>query len=183
MTRHVIAMAALFLVSSMALADIDSGPKPGEKIPELKVFAAVGPLEGKDVDYAKERGEQPTVYVFVNSDKFSRPMARFLKKLDEEIATVNDKAESVAVWLGGDAAKHKEYLPKVQMSLKFGKTALTIFAGDEPKGWAINTDAHATAVVVHQGKVVKSFAFVSLNDTDAKPVLEALKKAVGVARH
>ena len=106
-------------------------------------------------------------------------MARFLQTLDKKLPDVGESALTVAVWVGGDAAKHKEYLPKAQQSLKLARSALTVFAGDEPAGWALHADAHATAVVVHKGKVVKSFAFVSVNDTDVKPVLDALTKAVG----
>jgi hypothetical protein len=33
-------------------------------------------------------------------------------------------------------------------------------------------------VVAHQGKVVKSFGYLSLNETDAPEVVETLKKAI-----
>jgi hypothetical protein len=172
------ALAVLLAFASVARADIESGPKAGAPVPELKVFAVTGTVESKDLEIAKERGDKPTVFVFVNAEKFSRPMARFLKVLDGKVADVTD-AETVAVWVGGDAAKNKEYLPKAQQSLNFGKTALTVSGVEEPKGWAINADAHATAVIVVKGKVVKSFPFVSINETDVKPVLAELVKAVG----
>ena len=43
----------------------------------------------------------------------------------------------------------------------------------------IDPDAHLTVVVAHKGKVVKSFAFVSVNETDVRGVVAELKKAVG----
>ena len=46
------------------------------------------------------------------------------------------------------------------------------------KDWAINPDAHLTAVVAHEGKVVKSFGYRSVNETDAPEVVKRLKKAV-----
>src|SRR5260221_696261 len=76
--------------------------------------------------------------------------------------------------------KHKEYLPKIATALSFEKTQLAAFDGAKsgPDGWAINGDTHVTAVVVNKGKVAKSFAFVSVNDTDVKGVIEELKKAM-----
>ena len=181
MLEPFVAMSLLLAFTPFTRADVESGPKAGEAVKELKVFAVLGPVENKEVDYTAERKELPTVYLFVQSEHFSRPMARFLKGLDGKLGDVNDKTLSVAVWLGGDVDKHKEYMPKLQTSLKFDKTALTVFSGEKtgPNNWGINADAHLTAVVVHKGKVVKSFAFISVNDTDVSGVVAELKKAVG----
>ena len=66
------------------------------------------------------------------------------------------------------------------MSLKFEKTQLAAFDGEKsgPNGWAINGDTHVTAVVVNKAKVVKSFAFTSVNETDVRAVLGELKKSI-----
>lgn len=170
---------ALFAISSVACrADVESGPKADEKVGELKVSVVVGEKEGKDLDLAADRKDAPTVYLFVNAEKFGRPMARFMKKVDEKIGDVNDKAEAAVVIVGGDVTMWKDRLPKIQMSLKFAKTSMSVFDGAEPKGWALNTNAHITAVVAVKGKVVKSFAFVSVNEKDEEAVMEALTKAV-----
>ncbi len=163
-----------------AFADVESGPKAGEKGSELKVFSVSGTIENKEVDYAKERGDAPTVYMFVNAEKFGRPMNQFMKTLDKKLPGIDEKAMGVAIWLSGDTDKAKEFLPKVQTSVKYENTALTVFPGEVagPKGWAINPDAHLTVVVVVAGKVVKSFAYDTVNDTDVKNVEEALKKAL-----
>jgi predicted transcriptional regulator len=83
------------------------------------------------------------------------------------------------VWVTGDAAKSKEYLPRAQQSLDFKATALTCCTEGEagPKGWTINADAHATIVVAHRGKVAMVFGYMSLNDTQVRTVLDALKKS------
>ena len=171
-------MTAALLTLTLLAADLEGGPKPGGAVSGLKVSIVVGPGESKELDAAKERGDKPTVYVFVNAEKFSRPLARFLKTLDGKVGDVTD-AEVVAVWVGGDAAKNKEYLPKAKASLNFAKTLLAVSAVEEPKGWLLNADAHATAVVAVKGKVVKSFALVSVSDTDATAVLAELTKAAG----
>jgi hypothetical protein len=174
------------IITPAARADIESGPKAGDKVPALKVFGVVGTVEGKEADFAAERKELPTIYVFVKAEEGGvpvggRPAARFMKVLDTETPKSVENAAIVAVWLGDKAFdKHKEYLPKINKSLSFEHTSLTAFDGEKsgPKDWGVNPDAHLTVVLVYKGKVVKSFAFESVNETDVKPVLAELKKAV-----
>jgi hypothetical protein len=169
------------LVVAPAVADVESGPKAGEKVEPLKVYAVVGPIEDKEVDYAAERKDAPTVYLFVNAEKFDRPMARMMKKLDESVGEAAEKGANVAVWIGGETDPTKQRLEAINKSLKFEKTALTVYTTDKagPNGWGINTDAHLTVVVANKGKVVKSFAYTTVNETDARAVLAELKKAAG----
>jgi hypothetical protein len=164
---------ALLAMSGSAFAEVASGPKVGEKPAELKVYAVTGESKEKDVNYTEIRKDKPTVYVFIQADKWSRPMFRFVKTLDEKLG---DAGQVVAIWLTDDADKSKEYLPKI--STYFTNAALTVFTGEKagPKDWGINIDAHVTAVVVNGGKVTKSFGYQSLNETDADAVVEVLKK-------
>jgi hypothetical protein len=175
------AMLAVFALADTVLADDDlkTGPEPGA-LPELKVFDTTGPNTGSEIDYVADRKGKPTVYVFIAADKWDRPVARFLKTLDAEIAKASDDAYLVAVWLADDAAKTKEYLPRAQQSIKLERTALTCFQGDKagPKNWNIHPDAHVTAVVSSDGKAVKSFGFRSINETDVPAVKEALAQAI-----
>lgn len=176
--------AAVVALAAAVRADVESGPKAGEKVPALKAFGVVGSVEGKEADFAADRKDAPTVYLFVKAEDGGlpvggRPLARFMKTLDTEVGKL-DGVAVVAVWLGDKAFdKHKEYLPKIAASLKFEKTSLAAFDGDRtgPNNWGVNTDAHLTAVVVHKGTVVKSFAYESVNETDVKAVVEELKKA------
>jgi hypothetical protein len=162
------------LVTGLARADVASGPKQGEKVAALKVYAVTGEPKEEQVDYAELRKGKPTVYVFVSAKDFGRPMFRFLKKLDEDLG---DDGLVVAVWLTDDPDKSKGYLPKV--SHYFKRAALTVFDGTAgPKDWGINPDAHLTAVVANKGKVVKSFGYLSLNETDVPEVVKTLKKAI-----
>jgi hypothetical protein len=158
-----------------------SGPDAGTGVAPLKVFAATGKHEGKELDIAAERKDQATVYLFIPSDKWDRPMARYLKALDKELAGGKEKAEVVAVWLTDQLDQTKEYLPKVQQALMTEATALAAFTGEKagPKEWRINDMAHLTAVVAVKGKVAATFAYQSLNETDVPAVLKALRKAVG----
>jgi hypothetical protein len=180
MTRLLCGLAVAGLAVGVAWAGVESGPKAGEKVGELKAFGVVGKVEGKEADFAAERKDEPTVYLFVSAENFSRPMAKFMRTLDGQLAEIDDKAAGVAVWLTDDADKSKEYLPRAQQSLKFDKTSLAV-VGDKsgPNGWGINPDAHLTVVVANKGKVAKSFAYTTVNETDVRAVLAELKKAVG----
>ena len=175
MTTRLLTVSLLgLLAAGLARGDVTSGPKEGEKVATLKVYAVTGEPKDKEVDYAGLRKDKPTVYVFVSAKDFGRPMFRFLKKLDEDLG--NDGLV-VAVWLTDDADRAKAYLPKI--APYFQGAALTVFGGTAgPKDWAINPDAHLTAVVAHKGKVVKSFGYMSLNETDVPEVVETLKKAI-----
>jgi hypothetical protein len=175
MTARLLTVSLLgLLAAEPAHADVASGPKEGENVATLKVYAVTGEPKDEEVDYAGLRKDKPTVYVFVSAKDFGRPMFRFLKKLDEDLG---DDGLIVAVWLTDDADKSKEYLPKV--SQYFKRAALTVFGGTAaPKDWAINPDAHLTAVVAHKSKVVKSFGYMSLNETAVPEVVETLKKAI-----
>lgn len=168
------------LAAAPALAqDVVSGPDKGKAAPALKVFDVTGPNQGKELDYTAERKGRPTVYVFVRADRWDRPMARFLRGLDEAARKEAEDVAVVAVWLTDDAAKTKEYLPLAQQSLQFQVTALTCFTGpkDGPQGWGINADAHLTAAVVAKGRVTATFGYQSVNDTAVPAVQKALKKA------
>lgn len=156
--------------------DVASGPERGADLPALKVFDATGPHQGQEVNYAAERKGKPTVYLFIQADKWDRPMARFVRTLDE--AVQKDDAFVVAVWLTDDVDKAKQYLPLAQQSLQLQKTALTCFPGERagPQGWNINADAHLTAVVSKGPKAERTFGYQSLNETNVPEVRAALKK-------
>jgi hypothetical protein len=146
-------------------------------VESLKAVAATGPAAGKEVDYATERKGKPTLFVFVLADKWDRPLARFLRALDQAMAKDRTDVQIVAVWLTDDAAKAKDYLPRAQESLKLAQTTFAVYPGEKsgPAGWGINADAHLTAVVAQDQKVSASFGFRSLNETDAPAVLQKLK--------
>ncbi|MFO0822118.1 MAG: hypothetical protein U0792_03195 [Gemmataceae bacterium] len=135
-------LAALLLAGSIAWADVESGPKAGERVPALKAFGVVGSVEGKEADFAADRKDAPTIYIFVKAEEAGlpvggRPAAKFMKVLDTEVGKL-DGVAIVAVWLGDKSFdKHREYLPKFQMSLRLEKTSLAAFDGERtgPNNW------------------------------------------------
>jgi hypothetical protein len=157
-----------------------AGPDVGKQVPKLKVFDATGPNSPNEVDYTDNRKELPTVYVFVQADKWDRPTARFLHTLDEQVSKEDPNAYIVAVWLTGDVDKTKKYLPVAQQSLQLGRTALTCFTEDKngPKDWQIDLGASLSVVIAAKGKVAEVRDYRSINDTVVPEVRDALKKAL-----
>ncbi|MGH7138626.1 MAG: hypothetical protein ACREHD_23015 [Pirellulales bacterium] len=180
-SRNVLAWLSLFFLASVAHAqDLLSGPEVGKPVPALNVFAVTGPSAGGEIDYADQRKDKPTIYVFIQADKWDRPVARFLRDLDQAMPKVDQDAYVVAVWLTDDQQKTKQYLPTAQQSLQFGGTALTQFSGDKagPEAWKIHAGAYLTAVVVAKGKVAANFAYRSVNETVVPEVRDALKSGL-----
>jgi hypothetical protein len=169
----------LALTGSAGAQSVESGPEKGMNVAKLKVFDATGAHKDKEVDYAADRKGKGTVYVFIEADKWDRPMARFLKELDKALQKDGEDVLVIAVWLTGDADKTKDYLPRAQQSLQLQSVVLTCFPGDKagPEGWNINQDAHLTAVVANKGQVAASFGYRSINETDVPTVHKALQKA------
>ena len=170
--------SSLLLISTtLALAAIESGPAVDSALPELKADAVTGDDAGKKITFTTTRKAKPTVYVFIRSDKFDRPIARYLKVLDKALAELGKDTHIVAVWITDDADKTREYLPKVQQSMKFEATTLALYAEDKlgPNAWALNDRAHVTTIVTDGVKVKARFAEQSLNETNVPEVTAALK--------
>lgn len=177
MMRGTLSLVAMLAACGIVVADAESGPKAGEKIPELKVYAVAGPITDKEVDYAAERKDELTVYYFVNTTTLSRPAFRVMRTVDMELSGLDAKAAGVAVMVGGEADKNKQLLTRVQTAMNFDKTALTVFDGDAsgPNGWGINSDAQFTVVIAKGGKVVKSLGYSSVDVKDGDAILKELK--------
>lgn len=183
MNRRLLLVLGLFGLLSPVLsakADVNSGPTVGEAPKPFKVIVATGDDAGKEVDYVMQRKDKPSVFVFVQEDRWDRPMARYLKTLDKELKEKRKDVRIIAVWLTEDTQKSKDYLPKADQSLKFEQTVLTVFDGDRnsgPEQWGLNSDAHLTAVLISDNKVDATVGYRSLNETDVPDLLKKLKPA------
>ncbi len=174
----------VMLLAVLALAaDAEVGPKAGAGVPKLPAVVVADKAAEKETDLAGERKDEPTVYVFVNADQFkdtpipfSRPAHQFLKTLDEKVADVTG-AKVVAVWVGGDADKIKEYLPKIDKYYSNTVRGVSTADSNGPKDWALAGTATVTVIVANKAKVTKAWGIESVNATDVKSVMEELKKA------
>lgn len=93
------------------------------------MYDATGLHREKEVNYAGERKDLPTVYLLIRADKFDRPMNRFMKELDKAVKKDLENVYIVAVWLSEDTDKAREFLPRIQQSVGYETTALTVFQG------------------------------------------------------
>lgn len=172
-------MALVVACSGLVIADVESGPKAGTKVPGLKATIVLGEPEGKEVDLAELRKDKPTVYLLVRSDAFGRPAFRFMKTLDEKLGETTADAAAVIVWMGESADKDTEFLTRASKSLSFVSSTVAVSKSGKagPDNWAVNPDAHLTVVVAKNNKVVKVFGFDTVNETDVRKVLMQLKSS------
>jgi len=172
--------ALVVLLPQAAWAAVESGPAGGEAVAKLPV-QQLNANRFEPTDAVSAAAEKGAVYLFVQAERWDRPMARFMKMLDEKLPDFDASASATAVWLTRDVDGARQYLPRAADSLRMSKTSLSVYDGDVtgPEGWGINPDAFLTVVVAHKGKVVKSFGFVSVNETDVPEVGEVLKRAAG----
>lgn len=173
-------MLALLWISGSVRADVESGPRAGEKLAPLKVHAVTGDVTGEVVDYTARREGKPTVYFFVPAKKINRQSVQLLRGLDSQLAGQVNGAAIVAVWLTEDVEDAKNFLPRIQAAIQPGNTALTVYDGDQfgPGEWGINIDAEVTIVLAHQGQVIAARGYVSPNDTLVRPILKELSEGV-----
>jgi hypothetical protein len=177
-TTILLAMLGAWLTPTVAVAtEVESGPTVGSVAGPLKVLVIVGDATDQSVDFVATRKEKTTVFVLIDAEKWDRPTARYLKTLDTAIKSDHPNVAVVAVWLSDDRDATKDYLPKAQQSLRLEATSLTVAEDGRsgPDAWAINADAHVTTVVVREGRVAARFGYRSLNETDVRAVLKALK--------
>jgi len=174
-------IVASLLLGALAWGErLLAGPDVGKPVPKLKVLDLTGPNSPNEVDYADHRKDAPTLYVFVQADKWDRPAARFLRTLDQQASKEDPNAYIVAVWLTSDVDKTKKYLPIAQQSLQLERTALTCFTDDKngPKDWQIDLAASLSVVIAAKGKVAEVRDYRSINDTVVPEIRDALKKAL-----
>ena len=164
------------LATSIAQAQVDSGPQPGSDAKPVKAVALIKNEAEKEKDFVAERAGKPTIFLFVQADTFDRPVARFMRTLDQDLSKNREDVQVVAVWLTEDVDKSKNYVPRARESLKLAQTTYSVFPGEKsgPDGWGINGDAHLTAVIVEKGKVSGSFGYRSVNETDVPAVIKKL---------
>jgi hypothetical protein len=170
-------LAAGFVHLPVAHGD---GPTVGSAVPALKIQAMTSDGNYEEADGATAAADKPVVYLLVQHSKWDRPIARFLKKLDDKLRDNSATAVAYGVFLSSDVEPVKEYLPKVNQSLKFQNMTLGSYTDDGtgPADWNVSGDSSLTVVVANKGKIAATFSYVSTNETDVPAVLEALKKAL-----
>ncbi len=176
--KHMFLIAGWWLAVPLAAwAQIESGPAAGTKLEPFKAAILTGEKAGEEQEIGQGTKDQFTLYLWVNKDTWDRPIARFVRELDVELQKDHKQVQVYFIWLTDQVDQGKEYLPRVQESLKLKQTTFTVFPGEKqgPLDWSINADAHLTVVIAKGDQAKHSLAFRSTNETDVKKVLDKLK--------
>lgn len=157
-----------------------AGPAVGATMPSLKIWQIVGEQREKQLDMQADVKSHPALLIFVQSDKWDRPVARILRQLDDamvEVRKTNAKARIEIVWISKDLDKAKEYLPKAAQSLKLQTSSWNCFPGDiyDAAGWQLSGDGALNLVIIKDGKVSWGRAYAAAREEIVKSTMNAFK--------
>ncbi|MFM7316360.1 MAG: hypothetical protein ACKO85_19280 [Isosphaeraceae bacterium] len=170
----VILYFSFFIVFSSAASLLMADDDKKTAVPALNAVVCVGDNAGQKTDLAKARASLPTIYMFIQGDKWDRPIARLLRELDTKVKDQISDGRIIAIWLSNNEVdRYAEHLPRVQQSLKLTMTTYAAWPGDPfgPADWNINRDDHVTIVTTRNGKISGRHTFHSTNEGDAPKIL------------
>lgn len=174
-------LSLLLLCSWIDDKEIVAGPELNKPIPSLKTLQIVGDHADKEIDWKETAKTNYMLIVFVRSDKWDRPVARVLKQLDDALVAARKDlpdAHIVIVWVSKDGERAKEYLPKVQQSLKMQVSSWNHFNGEvyDASGWQLSGDGALNIVLVNDNKAVWGRAFSTMQESITRQVMAELKR-------
>lgn len=174
------ALSLLLLSAWIDDKDIVAGPELNKPIPSLKTLQIVGDHADKEIDWKETAQTKSTLIVFVRSDKWERPVARVLKQLDDALIAARKDlpdAHIGIVWVSKDAEKAKDYLPKVQQSIKLQASSWNHFNGEvyDATGWQLSGDGALNIVLVKGNKTIWGRAFSTMQEGIVKQTMAQLK--------
>lgn len=172
---------ALLFVTYSDDKEIVAGPELNKPVPSLKTFQVVGTNADKEIDWKDINQNKPTLLVFVRSDKWDRPVARVLKQLDDSIIAISKDvpdAHMGIIWVSKDSEKAREYLPKVQQSIKLQASSWNHFNGEvyDAAGWQLSGDGALNIVLVKDNKAMWGRAFSTMQESIARQTVHELKR-------
>ncbi len=175
--RHLVVSLGIVAFSTAQLSADDTAI--GAAVKPLRVELLQSDGSYLQIDAATAATDKPIVYLLIPATRWDRPVARFVKTLDEKLSGYSAAAEIRAIWLSAEPDATKEYLPRAQQSLQLQKAKLGVYADAEgPEGWQLGGNVQLVAIVVHRGKIAARFPFGSVNETDVPQVGEAVAKSL-----
>jgi len=181
MTRALLTFPLLgLLATTLAAADLKSGPQPGEKVP--------GPFEPLNVNgedagrkqclYCKH-GDSPVAAVFARTADDAN-LVKLLTALDA-LTDKNQKVEmgTFAIYLSDDA-KLADKLKQQAEQAKYKQMVLAIDGAEGPAKYRIAKDADITVLLYKDRVVIANYAFEKgkLGEKDVERIVaEAAKLA------
>jgi hypothetical protein len=174
-------MSMLMLLIVLGAADEGTavGPEVGKQVPSLKTVQIAGEQRGKEVNWKQESKDKPTIFIFIRSDKWDRPLARVLRLVDESVAqdrqNASPGAQVALIWVTKDVDKAKEYLPRVQQSIKLQASNWNVFEGElyDVEGWVLSGDSTINVIIAKENKIAWGRAFQNVSDSLARTIRAA----------
>lgn len=167
------------LLLSLVLAlsgDPASGPQVGDSLKELKLLGHAGPQAGKEFELTADLKDNVSLIVFVH--QLTRPGLKLLRPLDE-FAAKETKLKTHYIWLNDDKEKMGEFLKRAENSLALRSPSSIGLDGKlGPDTYGLNDRVMMTVLITRGSRVVGNLALVDPNETDARRILEAAKKAL-----
>ena len=163
----------------LAGGDFPSGPQVGDKLPPCKIQAFSGPDAGKEVELLKQIKGAPALVIFVH--KITRPALKLMRPIDKAAAELIEakKLHGQIVWLSENKEKAEEYLKRAKDSLNLQTPiGICLDGKDGPPAYGLNDKVTLTILLIKDAKVVGNFALADPNETDARKVIDAVKKAL-----
>jgi hypothetical protein len=168
------AMALMVTAATVAQAEVTSGPQVGEQVGAFTVTKVAGNADdgvdaGKTLCYRCRMGQRPVVMVFARSA--DEKLAKFLKKLEEEIEEHQDTKLSAFVnMIGTDSDALKKSAADFVAKHGLTKVAFVVptQAENGPDNLKIAPDADLTVVCYKEGTVKANHAFAAGGLSDEK---------------
>ncbi len=186
MLKAIVPSCALVLVGALALTaaekspKLESGLKPGERVPAFNVRDITGPEKGETLCYRCRFGGKPVVNIFAR--EITPELTSLIKNVDKQVAKNKDqKMEAFVVFLTDEPDKAEKKLEKLaeKHKVKIPLTLIDNLAG--PENYKIAKDADITVMMWVDGKVKVNHAFskgklkketVKKVSADTKKILE-----------
>jgi len=161
------------VASTVAFAELKSGPQVGEGVDAYTVTKIAGNAEdgitdGQHLCYRCKTGNKPVVMIFARSA--DEQLAKLLKKIEHEVEEhAEDKLMSFVNMIGGDAESLKK--AAADFVAKHGIQKIAFVVPDDvqhgPPDLKIAPDADVTVVCYEKGEVKVNHAFAKGQLTDA----------------
>lgn len=179
----IVGIATLVLVASASysLADIVSGPQPGDSVGAFTVTKAAGNPDdgvenGKSLCYRCRMGNKPVVMIFARTA--DKPLAKLINELESEIEEHADSQLSSFVnMIGADNDSLKTAATKFVKDNNIQRVAFVVPEDSKngPDDFKISPEADMTVVCYKGGKVVTSHALKKgeLDDGKISAIVES----------
>lgn len=155
-----------------AAGALESGCKPGTKVPRFPVKAATGPDQGKTVCYVCKSGARPSVIVFTR--KLTPDLLAAVKLLDGEVRGSKERS-ALLVLLDDNTRANAKRLADLAVKEMLQIPLAVNARGKTDPPYDLNPEVLHTFVFYRERAAVRSLAFNAMGLRETKAVAKAAK--------